>query len=50
MLVFFFKDVGRSVGSFPRVCKLIVDSSEMRMLSWLISEMSLALPISYLFR
>lgn len=47
---FLFKEVGRSVGSFPGVGKLIVDSSEMRLLSWLISEMLLAWPISYFFR
>ena len=45
--VIFSKDVDRSVGSFPGVAMLIVDSSEMRLIIWLISEMLLALLISY---
>ena len=50
LFCFFFKDVGWSVGSFPGVGKLIVDSSDMRLIRWLISDMLLALPISYFFR
>ena len=49
-VLFFFKDVGWSVGSFPGVGKLIVDSSDMRLIRWLISDVLLALPISYFFR